>query len=86
MLVVRWVMGEMSVLIVLVYMNVRDRERNRYIYSKLDQSLFAIGGNSAVVVMGDFNGRVGFLGEQRRNYNGELLLEFMERWSLVMLN
>ena len=29
---------------------------------KLDQSLLAIGGNSTVVVMGDFNGHVGFLG------------------------
>ena len=78
-LVVGWVMEEMRVFIVLVYMDVRDRERNRYIYSKLDQSLLAIGGNSAVVVIGDFNGHVGFLAEQGRNNNGELLMEFMER-------
>ena len=85
-LVVRWVLGDMSVFIVLVYIDVKDKERNRYIHSKLDQSLLAIGGDSAVVVMVNFNGHVKFLGEQGRNYSGELLLEFMETWSLVMLN
>ena len=34
-----------------------------------------------MVVMGDLNGHVCFLGKQRKNYNGELLLESAERLS-----
>ena len=54
--------------------------KNEYIYSKLDKSLSAIDWDSLVVVMGDLNGHVGFLGKQGRKYNGELLMELAEKW------
>ena len=44
-------------------------------------------GNSyPLIVMGDFNGYVGFKGGQKVNRNGELILDWMENYSLVMLN
>ena len=39
-----------------------------------------------VIVMGDFNGHVGFLGSQDRNHNGVKLSEFVERWNLIIMN
>ena len=36
--------------------------------------------------MRDFNGHVGSLLSQERNYNGIKMLEFMERWNLIIMN
>ena len=67
--------------------NLKAPEYNKFhIYESMDQGIAAIVGDACVIVMEDFNGHVGFLGEQEKNYGGEMLLEFAERWGLVILN
>ena len=36
--------------------------------------------------MGDFNGHIGFLGNQPKNKNGKIPLNFIEKWNLTVLN
>ena len=43
-------------------------------------------GQDLVIVMGDFNAHVGFLGRQDINQNGRMMLDFMDRWNFIMLN
>ena len=78
--------GGFSFWMVLVYLDTREEDRNRGIYGNLDGILGRIPEDKALVVLGDFNGHVGFLGEQELNRNGVLMLDFMQKWNLVMLN
>ena len=74
----------------LVYMDVKDKEINKSVYEKTEKLNKGMEGvmNSElpVMVMGDFNGHVGFLGNQELNYNGTKMLEFMEKWNLIFMN
>ena len=83
--------GEVEVLgvnlvIVLVYLDTRDTERNGGIYREMDRKMAEIPEGEGRIVLGDFNGHVGFIGEHDLNRNGQMMLDFMERWNLVMLN
>lgn len=72
--------------LVLVYLDTGDTERNVGIYGRLDAIIESSGELVPLLVFGDFNGHVGYLGEQRINGNGRMLLEFIEKWNLIMLN
>ena len=39
-----------------------------------------------LLFFGDFNGHVGFLGDQGVNRNGSMLLDFVDKWNLMLLN
>ena len=39
-----------------------------------------------VVVLGDFNAHLGFVGPQELNWNGDMVLDLMEKYSLILLN
>ena len=73
----------MKIYVLLVYLDVKDKERNKYIYEYLDLMMRDLDNQMPVIVMGDFNGHVGFLGSQDKNHNGVKLLEFVERWNLI---
>ena len=45
-----------------------------------------VGMEMPVLVLGDFNGHIGFIGEQMCNRKGEMMLEFSDRWGLTILN
>ena len=80
-------LGKVSIYIMLVYMDVKDKERNKSIYEKLNMGMEgAMNSELPVMVMGDFNGHAGFLGNQELNYNGTKMLEFMEKWNLILMN
>ena len=64
--------------LVVVYLSVNDPPRNNNI--KLQMERIINGNSHPLLVMGDFNGHVGFKGEQKVNTNGEIILE------LIMLN
>ena len=85
-LVVKLAVRKLVVYVFLVYLDAKDRYRNKYIYENMDKGIAAIVGNACVIVMGDFHGYVGFLGEQEKNYGGKMLLEFAERCCLLILN
>ena len=70
--------------VILTYWDVRDSDRN-------DRIVMCIRGiveryEGKLMVLGDMNAHVGFLGEQVLNRNGEKLLNLMDECGLVMLN
>ena len=72
--------------IFIVYIDVKDKVRNAGIYGQLNKLMEEVGEEEKVVVMGDFNSHIGFIGEQELNYNGRIMLDFIDRWNLIMLN
>ena len=55
----------------LLYIDVKNRERNANIYENLNILMeMAVSSEMPIIIMWDFNGHVGFLGSQDRNYNG----------------
>ena len=78
---------KLSIYILLVYIDVKDRERNANIYENLNIGMeVAVSSEMPIIIMCDFNGHVGFLRNQERSYNGTKMLEFTERWNLIMMN
>ena len=70
--------------VLLTYWDVRDGDRN-------DRIMMCVRGivenyEGKLVVLGDMNAHVGFLGEQELNRNGERLLNLMDECRLIMLN
>ena len=55
---------------VIVYLDVGGACRNSAIYRELDRIAEGVGEHGRLMVIGDFNGHVGFLGEQPRSRNG----------------
>ena len=39
-----------------------------------------------LMIIGDFNGHVGFLGEQKLDEGGKMIVEWMEEQGLILLN
>ena len=77
-LAVRVVERNIGFLLLLVYLDVKDKDRNQKIYEELDRLMGAEQDGGAVLVIGDFNGHVGFLGSQELNFGGRKMLEFVE--------
>ena len=42
--------------------------------------------DEALIIIGDFNGHIGILGEQNLDKNGQVILEWMNNYSLILLN
>ena len=77
-LVARVEIWSFSFLLVLVYLDTRDIGRNGRIYEELNGIMNRLMEGEACLIMGDFNGHVGYLGEQELNRNGDKMLDFME--------
>ena len=76
----------MKIYVLPVYPDVKDKERNKYIHKDFDLVMRNLYIQMPVIEMGDFNGHVRFLGNQDKNHNGVKLLEFVERWNLIIMN
>ena len=63
-------LGRLKIYVLLVYLDVKDKERNKYIWENLDLRMKELDDQMPVIVMGDFNGHVEFLGTQDKNHNG----------------
>ena len=70
--------------VILTYWDVRDNDRNDRIVVCIRDIVERYEGK--LMVLGDMNAHVGFLGEQELNRNGERLLGMMDECSLIMLN
>ena len=70
-----------EVVVFVIYLDVKDRERNRRIVEDLEKHE-----DGNIILMGDFNGHLGFIGAQQVNFNGQLIVKLMERWNLTLLN
>ena len=42
--------------------------------------------NREMILLGDFNGRLGFLVPQSSDYNGNNVLNIIEKWNMILLN
>ena len=78
--------GEILIKILLVYMDVKDQRRNEKIKHCLNTLLENVDDSENVIVLGDFNGHLGFIGEQSLDINGRYVLELMENYNLSLLN
>ena len=78
-------LGTMQMYIILVYLSCTDFQRN----VKIKKEIIDIASkaqNKHTIILGDFNGHVGFLGPQTLNKNGDLVLEVAEELDYTILN
>lgn len=73
-----------EVKIVVVYFSVNDTVRNMEMKQEIEKIIEE--STEPLLITGDFNGHVGFKGEQKLNRNGEIILHWMEKYGLIMLN
>ena len=85
LLIVEIEVWNVKIVIMLIYLDVKDKERNRKIVEDLEMNLERREEKN-VLLMGDFNGHLGFIGMQELNYNGQIVLQTMERYNLALLN
>lgn len=74
-----------KIILATVYYTVNDKILNREINDEL-VNIMETNENEAVLILGDFNAHLGFVGEQEINFNGKLVVEIMEKCSLTLLN
>ena len=75
-----------KVTLVLVYVDCVDENRNAKIYDQLNTYICSHDELNKLIVLGVFNGHLGFIGSQELNRNGRRVLELMESHNLVLLN
>lgn len=68
----------------IVYLSVNDNERNKNIMEEIQQKAQRLEGN--YIMVGDFNGHIGIIGQQNVNENGRKLLSLSEELNLTILN
>lgn len=73
---VRW----WKVQIIIVYFRVNDRVRNHSMKTEIERIIEA-NNEEPLLIIGDFNGHVGFNGPQKIDENGKMILEWMEKIS-----
>ncbi|XP_068203194.1 uncharacterized protein PF3D7_1120000-like [Palaemon carinicauda] len=62
------------------------KERNVVIRAELAKKIEEVEEDEALIIMGDFNGHLGFLGYQEENENGKKILEVINNKNLILLN
>ena len=60
--------------IFIIYLDVKDRERNRKIIEDLERNL-ENHEEENILLIGDFNGHLGFIGMQQINFNGQMIVK-----------
>lgn len=75
----------LDILLIAVYFSVSDKQRNLSMKAEIEQ-IIESNSDEAILIIGDFNGHVGFKGGQKLNDNGRIILEWMEKFKLTMLN
>lgn len=76
--------GQWKLKIIVVYFSVNDSVRNEKMKCEIEKIIEE--SDEPLIVTGDFNGHVGFKGKQTVNKNGNIILEWMEKYRLIMLN
>ena len=62
-----------------------DDEKNKNLQQEIETHLSKLK-DQAIIILRDFNGHVRFKDKQNINKNGRRILEWMEKFSLTMLN
>ncbi|XP_064102661.1 chromosome partition protein Smc-like [Macrobrachium nipponense] len=76
--------------ILLLYLSVgnteEDKNRDKVIKIECENIIKNINDKESLLILGDFNGHIGFLGHQNTDRNGEIILEWMNEHRLILLN
>ena len=82
--------GDCKLTMVLVYMRTGNdaevEQGNREIMRECGAIVGAVVEGEGVLVLGDFNGHLGYLGYQEENKNGKIVNNFIDRHDLILLN
>lgn len=68
-----------------MYFSVHHKERNGILRKDIEE-IIEKKGEENLMIVGDFNGHVGFKGKQAVDVNGNMILDWLEVCNLVMLN
>ena len=86
-LIVEGKIYNLSIKIILVYLSVNDFSLNKNIIEEINKNINKeLDIQQDLLILGDFNGHVGFLGPQKINKNGELLLDLIDKNNLILQN
>lgn len=74
--------------IIVVYFSIgtaQNKEKNMALRKEAEH-MIQLMGSQCTLVLGDFNGHVGFKGEQKLDDNGAMIIDWMQKYDLIMLN
>ena len=74
-----------KIALILVYFSVSNVDKQISVKTEINE-LLEISKDQPLLMIGDFNGHVGFLGEQTLDRNGQMIIEWLEKENLIMLN
>ena len=77
--------GGSDIIMILIYMDVKDIDRNMDLQRKLNKTIEE-NENNKKIILGDFNAHTGYIGSQERNRNGRYLDDLIGKFNLIMLN
>ena len=69
---------------ILVYMDVQEEARNIRIRNRVREVVEGIDVEENLILLGDFNAHLGFVGPQKLNKNGKVVVDLMESWRYVI--
>ena len=67
-------------------MDVQEEARNMKIKNKVREVVEEIDVDENLILLGDFNANLGFVGPQKLNKNGKVVIELMETFNLILPN
>ena len=80
----------LEIKIVLVYFSTGnsedDKRRDEKIRKECEDIIQNCSDGEKLIVLGDFNGHIGFIGYQKIDRNGKMILEWMNDFNLILLN
>ena len=71
--------------VVVVYMSTNDNLRNEEIKKEIEEISDKYE-EKKLLIVGDFNGHIGYLGNQDLNLNGKRVIDILERNNLILIN
>ena len=71
--------------VLLIYMATNDNERNKYIMEEIEIIIRSYE-NKPLMIMGDFNGHLGYIGVQPLNKNGQNVIKLINSYDLILIN
>ena len=73
----------LEIRMILIYMSVSNYDTNKHLMKYIQDHIQNI---KNYIILGDFNGHIGYLGPQPMNKNGELMLDLIDNNNLILLN
>ena len=67
-----------------MYMDVQEEARNIGIRNRVREVVEEIDVGENLIILGDFNAHLGFVGPQKLNKNGKVVVDLMESWRYVI--